>query len=473
MVSDVVTLFSQVLVRNYRLGAPHMLNTAMTYDEALSYLSTFINYETQQRIPYDPDHFSPAAFDAFLQPLGAPHQAFPSVLIAGSKGKGSTAVMVASILSQSGLRTGLFVKPHLVTIRERTQIDRQLISPEAFAALVTELRDHLATTGQQPSIRFRTFFELTTALTFLHFARQQVDFAVVEVGLGGRLDTTNVLTPRVAVLTPIGLEHTRILGDTLAAIAGEKAGIIKPQSCVVSAAQAPEVVEVFDKRCKAQNATLFLAGRDFNVHIKAASQRGNVFRFEGFGHQLDDLYVPLIGVHQAANAAVALAVVIQLQRQGWPIHEQHIRDGLATVKWDGRLEVAGDNPRVVYDGAFTVESAQCLRQALIDLFTYQRLWLVLGISNDKNRGAIIDILAPLAHEVIVTAFSNPRACNPDILAAHVSQLDVPVHIASGPVAAFDYARQQAKADDLICVAGSLFLLGELKAHQQGLKPEFS
>jgi dihydrofolate synthase/folylpolyglutamate synthase len=380
--------------------------------------------------------------------------------------------MVAAVLAQAGLRTGLFVKPHLVTIRERTQINRQLISPEAFTALVAELRDHVAATGQQLSARIRTFFELTTALTFLHFARQQVDFAVVEVGLGGRLDTTNVLTPRVAVLTPIGLEHTRILGDTLAAIAGEKAGIIKPHSCVVSAAQAPEVVAVFEARCKAQEATLLLAGRDFHWQVAEASQRGNIFHFEGFGHRLRDLYIPLLGAHQAANAAVALAVLVQLQQQGWRLDEQHIRDGLGTVRWEGRLEVVGRDPWIVYDGAFTVESAQCLRQALVDLFAYRRLWLVLGMSSDKNLAAIVDILAPLAHEVTVTPFSNPRACDPSLLAAHVRRLNVPVRIAPDPITAFEHARGQAKADDLICVAGSLFLLGELKARQQGLEPEF-
>ncbi|HSX82588.1 MAG TPA: Mur ligase family protein, partial [Candidatus Saccharimonadia bacterium] len=203
---------------------------ALTYDEALAYLAQFINYEAHQPVSYAPEHFNVQAFAEFLQTLGSPHLAFPSVHIAGSKGKGSTAAMVAAMLSQAGLRTGLFTTPHLVTIRERTQIDRQLISREEFAALVSELQGRVEETCLSHARRFRTFFELTTALTFLYFARHQVDIAVVEVGLGGRLDTTNVLTPEVAVLTPIGLEHTRLLGDTLAAIAGEKAGIIKPHS---------------------------------------------------------------------------------------------------------------------------------------------------------------------------------------------------------------------------------------------------
>src|SRR4029434_6931618 len=194
--------------------------------------------------------------------------------------------------------------------------------------------------------RFRTFFELTTALTFLCFARHQVYIAVVEVGLGGRLDTTNVLTPQVAVLTPIGLEHTRLLGNTLDAIAGEKAGIIKPHSCVVSAPQAPEVVEVFARRCQDQAAMLLLAERDFQWHVDMATCHGNRMHFDGFGQHLRDLNLPLLGRHQAANAAVAVAVVSQLQQQGWPITEEHIRQGLAHVRWGGRMEVLSAAPWV-------------------------------------------------------------------------------------------------------------------------------
>src|SRR5262245_16490649 len=301
----------------------------LTFEEALTYLRQFINYESPQRVPYDAEHFNLTSFEAFLQSLGSPHRAFPSVHIAGSKGKGSTAAMIAAMLSQAGLRTGLYTQPHLVTIRERTQINRQLIRPEEFAALVTELRDHVEAMAPPRERRFRTFFELTTALTFLHFARQRVDVAVVEVGLGGRLDTTNVLTPQVAVLTPIGLEHTHILGDTLAAIAGEKAGIIKPQSCVVRAPQAPEVVEVFEKRCQSQHATLSLAERDFTWQVVEISWQGSQLSYDGTGLHLTDVFVPLAGHHQAANAAVALTVAAQLRQQGWPLAEQHLRQGLA------------------------------------------------------------------------------------------------------------------------------------------------
>lgn len=450
----------------------HSMTRALTYPEALAYLKQFINYEVHQRPPYDPEHFNLTAFEEFLRALGSPHQAFPAVLVAGSKGKGSTAVMLASMLRQAGWRTGLFTKPHLVTIRERTQIDRRPISREEFAALVSELRELQGTLGRSQAARFRTFFELTTALSFLYFARQQVDIAVVEVGLGGRLDTTNVLTPRVAVLSAIGLEHTRILGTTLAAIATEKAGIIKPHACVVSAPQEPEVLEVFEKRCQTQQATLHLAGRDFAWQVTDTSPHGNLIHFQGYGSELADLRVALAGRHQAANAAVALAVALQLRQQGWEVRQEHLRQGLATVQWQGRLEVLSREPWVVLDAAHTAESARCLRQSLDELFPHQRLWLVLGLAADKNATGIIDILAPAAEAIIATGFGSPRARHPQELADLCRKYGVPVDVAPDPVSALDLARARAHPADLICVTGSLLLLGELKARWQGVTPEF-
>jgi dihydrofolate synthase/folylpolyglutamate synthase len=445
---------------------------ACTYEEALAYLAQFINYEVQQPVSYDSRRFDLSAFDAFLHTLGSPHRAFPSVHIAGSKGKGSTAAMIAAMLSQAGLRTGLFTTPHLVTMRERTQIDRQLISREEFAALVCELQALVDDTAMVQQRRMRTFFELTTALSFLHFARHKVDIAVVEVGLGGRLDTTNVLTPQVAVLTPIGLEHTHILGHTLEAIAGEKAGIIKPHSCVVSAPQAPEVVEVFARRCQEQDATLLLAGRDFQWHVEVSTCHGNHMHFEGCGQRLTELEVPLLGRHQAANAAVALAAVSQLQQQGWPITAAQMRQGLAQVRWEGRLEVLSRAPWVLLDGAHTVEAAACLQQALTELFPRRRVYFVLGISTDKNIPGIIATLAPVAHEVIVTRFHTPRAGDPQVLAAAVQHHGIPVHIEPDPVMALAQARSKAQPTDVVCVTGSLLLLGEIKARLQGLGLEF-
>ena len=338
---------------------------------------------------------------------------------------------------------------------------------------MSELRGHLQPAQRSQPGRFRTFFELTTALSFLHFARQQVDVAVVEVGLGGRLDTTNVLTPQVAVLTPIGLEHTHILGDTLAAIAGEKAGIIKPRACVVSAPQEPEAEAVFEQRCREQEATLSTAGRDFDWQVIDASAEGTRMRFRGFGHEIDDLTVSLAGRHQAANAAVAVAVCLQLRQRGWNLSDDHICHGLAAVQWEGRTEIIGRRPWVVLDAAHTAESARCLADTLSELFAAERLFLVLGMATDKKVEDVVTTLAPLAHEVIVTAFHSPRACKPQRLADEVRRHGVAVRVAETPEQALALARAAARPTDAICVTGSVLLLGEIKAHLLNQPLEFS
>jgi dihydrofolate synthase/folylpolyglutamate synthase len=445
---------------------------AFTYAEALAYVRNLTNYEAPQPTPLRPEHFKLDAFNAFLHTLGAPHHAFASVHIAGSKGKGSTAAMVAAVMEQAGFRTGLFTSPHLVSIRERTQINRQWISPDDFAALVAELRDHMEGLNGGQTEPQLTFFEFNTALSFLYFARQQVDIAVVEVGLGGRLDTTNVLTPQVAAITPIELEHTHILGNTLAAIAREKAGIIKPASFVVCAAQAPEVIEVIEHRCQTQQATLAVAEREFHSQIVAASRQGSTFHFRGFGHEWRHLKTSLLGRHQVANASVALAIIARLITQGWAIPLTHITTGLSQVYWEGRMEILERRPWTICDAAFTVEAAQHLRRSLTELFDYQRLWLVLGLSDDKNISGIVECLGNLAYEVIVTPFQNPRSCDPQRLATEVRRRGVPVRIAPDPVTALTWARTAANPDDMICIAGSLFLLGEIKAWQRKAALEF-
>ncbi len=446
--------------------------TDMTYEESLHYLNQFINYEARPRAIYDHEHFDLTNFGAFLATLGAPHLALPSILIAGSKGKGSTAAMIAGMLSQAGLRTGLYTSPHLVTIRERVQVDRQLISPHAFAALMSELRAHLASATVKPEKNFRTFFELLTALAFLHFARQQVDMMVVEVGLGGRLDSTNVLTPSIAVITPIGFEHTHILGETLSAIADEKAGIIKPHGEVIVAPQEPQVLEVVEKRCERQQAILHDATHAFTWCQLETAWGENRINFHGFDLDLKSLLIPLMGQHQAINGAVALAVLGRLRQQGWCIEEQHLRQGLAGVSWEGRLEVIDRQPLVVLDAAHTIESARCLADALTSLFPYKRLHLILGFSGDKKIHDIVNILAPIACTTIATGFSNPRAFDPNQLAIISRSFCRHVQMASDPASALIRARAQADPEDLICITGSLLLLGELKACLAGQSLEF-
>lgn len=444
----------------------------MTYDEALEYLNRFVNYEVKPQGTYDTKLFNLTDFEDFLYALGAPHQSFPSILIAGSKGKGSTAAMIAAMLSKSGLRTGLYTSPHLMTIRERVQVDRQLVDPLTFAALMSELRLHLERKQAQPAQNFRTFFELITALAFLYFARQQVDIAVVEVGLGGRLDSTNVLSPQLSVITPVGYEHTHILGETLSAIASEKAGIIKPNSTVIVAPQEAEALEVIEKRCQLQHASLYLAQRDFTFSCPSTTVTRSCINFQGFELEMNNLSIPLIGRHQAVNAAVALAVVGYLQQQGWAVDGCQLRQGLSTVSWPGRLEIIDQAPCVVLDAAHTVESARCLATTLATLFDYKKLHLILGFSNDKKIDHMVDLLAPMADTAIATGFSSPRAFDPSRLASMLYAHCDHVHVSNDPAAALSYARTLAAPEDLICITGSLILLGELKTHLAGRSLEF-
>jgi dihydrofolate synthase/folylpolyglutamate synthase len=466
-----MTSYSNVLSKQRPEGVPGM-PIDMTYDESLDYLKQFVNYEARPQPTYDTKHFNLIDFADFLHGLGSPHLAFPSIHVAGSKGKGSTAAMIAAMLSQAGLRTGLFTSPHLVTIRERVQIDRQPFSQPTFAGLISELRHHLKHTRSTQVRNFRTFFELLTALAFLYFARQNVDIAVVEVGLGGRLDSTNILSPEIAVITPIGFEHTHILGNTLRAIATEKAGIIKPHGTVILAPQEAEVINVVEKKCQRQQASLYLTARDFNFSSRETTMRGNRIDFLGFGLEMKNLAIPLIGQHQAVNAAVALAAVGHLRRQGWNIDEHHLRQGLAGVTWPGRLEVIDNAPCVVVDAAHTVESARCLATALATLFHHRQLHLILGLASDKQIHRIVEILAPMANTVTATGFSSPRAFDPCQLAALLQTHCAQVHISNDPATALHDARAKAAPDDLICITGSLILLGELKARLAGKELEF-
>lgn len=337
--------------------------------------------------------------------VGMPQQRFRSVHIAGTKGKGSTAAILATILQAAGYRVGLYSSPHLHTIRERIRTNGVPITPELFAALLAELAAaDRALQREHPEWGGATAFELVTVLSFLAFARAGVDWAIIEVGLGGRLDATNVLLPDVAVITVIGYDHMQILGSTLEAIAREKAGIIKPGRPVVSAPQASEAAEVLEAVARERGAPLWLGGRDWVV----TGQRTD-FAFQGESLELGHLALGLRGSHQVENAGVALATVERLRAKGVDVSEEAIRQGLLEVTWPGRLEVLQERPLVVVDGAHNRESAERLARALQEEFSWSRLWLVLGVLRDKEIVRIVAALAPLAAGLFAVEGFAPRA----------------------------------------------------------------
>ncbi len=438
----------------------HSLETdqPLTYEQALAYLYSLANYEYRRVERYAPDVLDLSRMARLLGALGDPQRSFPSLHIAGTKGKGSVAAMSASVLCAAGLRTGLYTSPHLHDFRERMQIDGQWISADELAALITWVRPAV---DAHPGV---TWFDVVTALAFLHFARRRVDFAVIEVGLGGRLDSTNVITPLVSVITSISYDHTHLLGHTLAEIAREKAGIIKPHVPVISAPQADEAQAVIARIAAERQAPLTVVGQAWRAELRVLTLDGQTFTLHApasspFG---GDYWIPLLGRHQLENAAVAVAALDALRQAGLPITADAVRQGLRATCWPGRLEILRRQPFVVVDAAHNADSAQKLRTAVEEIFDYDRLILIFGASSDKDIGGMLSVLVPLADRVIMTQASHPRAANPQALAGQAAQMGVQAETAPSPAEALALALASATPRDLILATGSLFIVAEVR-----------
>lgn len=429
-------------------------------DQALAYWYGRINYE--QTSP-QPDDLKLDRMRTLLRRLGDPQDRLRIVHVAGSKGKGSTSAMLAAILRQAGYRTGLFTSPHLCRVEERIQVDGQPISREELAVLLEEMRQ---VEGRMRTVC--TFFEIATALGFLHFARRRVELAVVEVGLGGRFDSTNVCRPLVAVITSISRDHTQLLGDRLASIAGEKAGIIKPGRPTVSGVTGTEARQVIEETCKRRNAPLKQLGVDFHfVHepgrVSAEETIWPRAQVTTRRRQWPAMKLALLGEHQAANAAVTVAVVEELRQQGMSIADRAIEAGLGGVQWPGRLEVLGRRPLLVLDCAHNVASAEALVDTLHASFPPGKKLLIFAVSNDKDVPGIVRVLAPHFSRVFVTRFQSKRSVPPEELAEWFRRVgDAPVVVCATPAEAWQGARAAAADVDLICATGSVFLAGELR-----------
>ena len=437
-----------------------MTADADPYRDALEFLYSRASYERGFLGSLDPLGQGLERTARLLEVLGRPQDQLKIVHIAGTKGKGSVAATVAAVLS-TRYSTGLFTSPHLHTFRERIQVDGGLIPPAAFSRLVAEVRPLVARLDREAeSLGRLTTFELATVLAVLYFARAGTEWAVLEVGLGGRLDATNVVSPEVAAITSISYDHTEILGRTLAAIAGEKAGIIKPGTPVVCAPQEDEARAVIEERARAVRAPLFLAGRDWSW----SGTRSDV-TVHGPFETYDGLRVCLTGPHQVENAAVAVAILDLLRaRKRIDLTVEDIRTGFGQVRWPGRVEVIRTRPTVVVDGAHNGESAEYLARTLREEFSYGRLFLILGTSADKDIPAIVGALVPLAETVGVTRSHHPRAAAPERLAEESWRAGRPARIFPDVGAALGEFLGEAGPDDLICVTGSLYLVAEAREH---------
>ncbi len=443
---------------------------SLTFAEATSYLDSFINYERQPHVAYSRETFDLAEFGRFLARLGNPHRRLKSVVVAGTKGKGSTAAMIAAMAQASGLRVGLYTSPHLCSIRERIRVDDEMVSEAAFANLVRDLIPHIDAAGMTGVRRFRTFFEILTAMAFVHFQRMGVDLTVLEVGLGGRLDATNVAAPLVSVITPISLDHTEVLGNTIPEIAREKAGIIKPHSLAVVAPQRPEALTVIRDVCRAQGARLLDVARELHWQPLAYRWDGSIFDLDGSVRSYPKLELPLAGPHQLQNAASAIATAEQLAAQGVPISVDGIRQGVKQVHWEGRLETVSRQPWIVLDGAHNRDSARSLGQALSTCFRYRRLILVLGISANKNLEGIIEELTPLAAVTMATRAMVPRAAPAQRVADLAAKWSGQIIVEEDTQRALAQAISETRPDDLLLVTGSLYLVGDAKRLLPDLLP---
>jgi dihydrofolate synthase/folylpolyglutamate synthase len=431
-----------------------------SYQQAVDYLSSYTDYEVVPRLAHNAINYDLRRVGELLGRLGNPHLKARSVHIAGTKGKGSTAAMIASVLTTSGYITGLYTSPHLHTWRERVRVDGELISEEEFTALVERLKPEVEVVNRRAAYGRLTTFELLTTIAYDYFARKRADFQVLEVGLGGRFDATNVIVPEVGVITSISLDHTEVLGNTIAEIAAEKAGIIKPGITVVSSPQPGEAAQVIEETCRDCGAGLVRVGGDVTWQSLGVDFDRQLFRVRGRLASYE-LSLPLLGRHQLDNAAAAVAALEVLVEKGFSISRDSIAEGIGRVSWPGRLQILSRQPLLVADGAHNADSAQKLRQSLVEYFKFDRAILIIGTSGDKDVAGIVSGLVPLFDEVIATRTRHPRALAPPQVAAEFERYGIGAEITDTVSEAVSRALSLAGPRDLICATGSLFVVGEV------------
>lgn len=455
-----------------------------SYQEALDYLYGFVNFEHRRLDRYAPENISLDRVGQFLEHLGNPQESFPSIHIAGTKGKGSVAAMCAFSLRASGLRCGLYTSPHLQDFRDRIRVLTSgdaagRISENQVVDLVERIKPAVEKTGDL------TWYEIVTAIGFLHFANEKVDVAVVEVGLGGRLDATNVLVPLVSVITSISLDHTYLLGNSVAEIAVEKGGIIKDGIPVISAPQDVLALGELERIAAERQAPISVIGREWGY--EADDRPGNMLLSPLVAGQSilvtkapesalvtagTHLTIGLAGRHQQDNAMVAVATLNAVSQTIGKLSLEDVRQGLAQVIWPGRMEIlaaGGGAPTLLVDCAHNVDSAQKLARSLEQDSDHRRLLLVIGITEDKDTRGILEALLPLADHVIATTSGHPRASKPEDLVQQVSELGFSAELQPDLLQAILAARRWAGQDDLICVTGSIFVVGDLLNHWEGLQ----
>lgn len=444
-----------------------MVMATDTYQKTLDYLYSFVDFSLTRSFRYTPDKFDLGRMFELMKKLGSPEMRYASIHIAGTKGKGSVASMCHSVLQAAGYKTGLYTSPHLHDYAERIQVNGQPIPHEGLTELVNEIKPIIESIDQL------TTFEITTAIAFLYFARQNVDVAVIEVGLGGRLDATNIVTPVISIITSLSYDHTSVLGNTLAEIAGEKAGIIKPGVPVILAPQKEEARLVVAQVAENRNAPLVQIGRDYlyapdsyslerqSFFVWPASDQPELDRYIESGGASEweptKLKIRLLGYHQIENAATAYAALQVFKERAFNVKESDIMEGFARVSWPGRFEVLQRNPTVVVDSAHNRDSALRLRLALDDYFPGEKVVLIFGASEDKDLYGMFAELMPRVDLLIATQSYHPRAMEIDRIVETAHQFGKAVTIIPDVAQALEKAIRAAEDNMIVLAAGSIFV----------------
>ena len=412
----------------------------MAYESAISYLFNLQKFGIK---------FGLSKTENILKSFGNPHIGQNYIHIAGTNGKGSVATFMGTILKEAGYRVGTYVSPHLVRFTERFRINGEEISQEKTTELISELQS-VFNPDEPP-----TFFEAVTAMAILHFAREKTDIAIMEVGMGGRLDATNVITPLVTGITNISMEHQEYLGNRISLIAWEKAGVIKKGIDVVTAVTQPQVIELFNDIARERSAPLWRVGKDIKYRRTSSG-----FHFYGTSHNIKNLKLGLRGIHQARNAAMALGMMEKIEKKGFPHTTEQIREGLKKSDWPGRMQVVRQNPTILMDGAHNVAAVKALARTIRSDFSYDKIILVIGIMADKDIASMLQAIVPISDRVLYTRPVYSRAADPEILMEKARLLNVTGEVVPLLKEALKKAEKMASARDLIVVCGSLFTVGE-------------
>ncbi len=461
--------------RNSKVGKVKRKNAFRSYDKAMSYIFGMTDYERQRVLRYNTTAFDLSRMERLLKGVSNPHKKIETIHIAGTKGKGSTATMLAKMLEANDYCVGLYTSPHVMTLHERIVINGEMITEKEMLGLVNRIHGTLEKMGKKDDSP--TFFEIMTALSFMYFADKQVDLAIIETGLGGRLDSTNVLEPALIGITSISIDHQNVLGKTIDKIAKEKAGVIKKGIPVVTVVQDdPIALRAIQQHATTVKAPLSITGKDidFSYRFESSREHGPHTRIcvTTPTSRFEHLRVPLPGEHQAINCGLALAMLDKLKAQGYELDDEKSKDGLLNVSMTGRMEIISGDPRIIVDTAHNAASVKALIQAIGQHVPYDSMIVIFGCNADKDVDGMLNQLQYGADKVIFIRSNSPKAVMPHELAERYTEIcgkmcQTAINIRE----AVRIAKSAVSKEDLICITGSFYLVGQAKEQLQMIRPE--